>query len=48
MNINRVLWVRDFARSELREIRESRGDRPGLPYPNSLYGLCGRKATLDE
>ena len=22
------------------------GGRPGLPVPNSLYGLCGRKATL--
>ena len=26
---------------------ESRGDRPGLPVPNSPYGLCGRKATLN-
>ena len=25
---------------------ESRGGRPGLPVPNSPYGLCGRKATL--
>ena len=24
---------------------ESRGGRPGLPVPNSPYGLCGRKAT---
>ena len=23
---------------------ESRGGRPGLPVPNSTYGLCGRKA----
>ena len=22
--------------------------RPGLPVPNSPYGLCGRKATLEE
>ena len=28
------------------ELCESRGDRPGLPVPNSPYGLCGRKATL--
>ena len=23
------------------------GGRPGLPVPNSPYGLCGRKATLN-
>ena len=28
-------------------MRESRGGRPGLPVPNSLYGLCGRKAALN-
>ena len=28
------------------ELCESRGGRPGLPVPNSPYGLCGRKATL--
>ena len=27
---------------------ESRGGRPGLLVPNSLYSLCGRKATLNE
>ena len=26
---------------------ESRGGRPGLPVPNSPYGLCERKATLN-
>ena len=30
------------------ELCESRGGRPGLPVPNSPYGLCGRKATLIE
>ena len=30
-----------------RELCESRGGRPGLPVPNSPYGLCGRKATLN-
>ena len=25
---------------------ESRGGRPGLPVPNSPYGLCGHKATM--
>ena len=24
------------------ELCESRGGRPGLPVPNSPYGLCGR------
>ena len=28
------------------ELCESRGGGPGLPVPNSSYGLCGRKATL--
>ena len=26
---------------------ESRSGRPGLPVPNSPYGLCRRKATLN-
>ena len=29
------------------ELCESRGGRPGLSVPNSPYGLCGRKATLN-
>ena len=29
------------------ELCESRDSRPGLPVPNSPYGLCGRKATLN-
>ena len=29
-------------------VRVSRGGRPGLPVPNSLYGLCGRKATFEK
>ena len=29
------------------ELCESRGGRPGLPVPNSPYGLCGRKATFN-
>ena len=27
---------------------ESRGGRPGFPVSDSPYGLCGRKATLNE
>ena len=32
------------------ELSGSRGGRSGLPVPNtnSLYGLCGHKATFDE
>ena len=26
---------------------ESGGGRPGLPVPNSPYGLCGRRAALN-
>ena len=29
------------------ELCESRGGHPGLPVPNSPYGLCGRKAALN-
>ena len=29
------------------ELCESRGGRPGLPVPNSPYGLCGHEATLN-
>ena len=29
------------------ELCESRGGRPGLPVPNSPYGLCGHKATVN-
>ena len=29
------------------ELCERRGGRPGLPVPNSPYGLCGREATLN-
>ena len=30
------------------ELCESRDDCPGLPVPNSPYGLCGRKAAFEE
>ena len=29
------------------ELCESRGGRPGLPVPDSPYGLCEHKATLN-
>ena len=29
------------------ELCESGGGRPGLPVPNSPYGLCARKATVE-
>ena len=30
------------------ELCGSGGGRPGLPVPKGPYGLCGRKATLNE
>ena len=33
-------------RRSAQELCENRGGRPGLPVPNSPYGLCERKATL--
>ena len=30
------------------ELCKSRGGRPGLPVPNSPYGLRGRKTTLNS
>ena len=30
------------------ELCESRGGRPVFPVPNSLHGLCGRKAAAKE
>ena len=36
-------WTSDV---RVQELCESRGGRPGLPVPNSPYGLCGRKAAL--
>ena len=38
----RRVWIR------APELCESRGGRPGLPVPNSPYGLCGRKPTLKK
>ena len=30
------------------ELCESRGGRPGISVPNTPYGLCGRRETLNE
>ena len=39
----------DECQSELRRcVKARRGGRPGLPVPNSPYGVCGHKATLNE
>ena len=38
--------VKQHLNNRAQELCESRGGRPGLPVPNSPYGLCGRKATL--
>ena len=37
-----------MAEYTVQELCESRGGRPGLPVPNSPYGLYGRKATLNS
>ena len=37
-------WTSDV---RARDLCESRGGLPGLSVPNSPYGLCGRKATLN-
>ena len=39
--------ILELNRCRAEELCESRGDRPGLPVPNSPDGLCGRKATLN-
>ena len=31
-----------------KDLCESRGGSPGLPFLNSHYGLCGRKITSEE
>ena len=36
-----------YFRCRAQGLFESGGGRPGLPVPNSPYGLCGRKATLN-
>ena len=41
-----TLKIRMAAR--VQELCESRGGHPGLPVPNSPYGLYGRKATFNQ
>ena len=41
------LFKKFFKAIRAQEMRESWGGPPGLPVPNSPYGLCGRKATLN-
>ena len=40
--------VKATLNSRAQGLCESRGGRPWLPVPNNPYGLCGRKATLNE
>ena len=50
LNVQRSLNVCTDVRchSEFRScVNESGGGRPGLPVPNSPYGLCERKVTSD-
>ena len=46
VDVKQNLKKKSGARAQ--ELCESRGGRPGLPVPNSPYGLCGRKATLNS
>ena len=43
-----VCGVEDVRFLSVQELCGGRGGRPGLPVPNSPYGLCGRKATFKE
>ena len=48
----RAIWVfrpvpRHGCIFRAQELCEGRGGCPGLPVPNSFYGLCVRKATLN-
>ena len=38
---------KDFRSFQSSGVCESRGSRPGLPVPDSPYGLRGREATLN-
>ena len=42
-----IISVQKLYSTELRSC-VSRGGCPGLPVPDKPYGLCGRKATLEE
>ena len=44
----RLKWTGPTARFKAQELCEGRGGRPGLTVPNSLHGLCERKATLNS
>ena len=39
--------IKNVPSDRAQELCESGGGRPGLPLPNSPYGFCGRKATLN-
>ncbi len=42
-----IMWNCWYRACGARELCESGGGRAGLHVPNSPYGLCGRKATLN-
>ena len=44
-NLNTLSWTELVLRAQ--ELCESGSGHPGLPVPNSPYGLCGRKVTLN-
>ena len=41
------LWSWTWHLVRAQKLCESRGGRPGLSVPNSPYGLCGRKVTVN-
>ena len=45
---NIKIGSKEWTENRPRELCASRGGRAGLPVPNSPYGLCGRKATLNK
>ena len=43
----KLQWTHSYT-FRAQKLCERRGGRPGFPVPNSPYGLCGRKATLNS
>ena len=41
IKVNKKKYIKNIYISELRSCVEVGGGRPGLPVPNSPYGLCG-------
>ena len=48
MDVHQRLEEKEEEEVRAQELCKSRGRRPGLPVPNSLHGISGRKATFEE